>query len=317
MQMHDIGVEYPSSGEMQFYEMGTPPAPQPTQILIRTHYSGISNGTERNWLMSRSSVRRSGYQSVGVVEAAGNQVKAFSEGDMVFLSATHAGWHLLDVGAGPSSGALCVKLPDGVEHEFCALLGVAGICVRHVKRLRVEPGQNVWVAGLGPIGQFSAQAARAYGAYVTGSGKHQDRLDAAKELGAHRVIDASDPSCMELLKERAPYNCIIDACHAPELFADIHANKLLARRGAIGLVAARGEIKFPWSMIHRLEGSFEVTCHFAVEDLKMVLHFLQLGTMGIKHMVSHRVPITEAPSIYETMRDRRSDILGVVFNWKS
>jgi len=235
---------------------------------------------------------------------------------MVFLSATHAGWHLLEVGSEPSSRALCIKLPDDVEHEFCALLGVAGICMRHVKRIRVEPDQNVWVAGMGPIGQFSAQAARALGAYVTVTGKHESRLDVAKELGAHRAINVSDPSSMELLKEKAPYNCIIDAAHAPSFFTDIHSNKLLARRGVIGLVAARGEIKFPWSMIHRLEASMEVTCHFAVEDLSMVLHFLKLGTIRIKPMVTHRVPVTEAPAIYETMRDRRSDILGVIFNWK-
>lgn len=314
--MHDISVEYPKSGEMAFKDLGTAPAPGPTQILIRTHYTGISNGTERNWLMSNSYMRRTGYQAVGVVEAAGNQVKAFSEGDMVFLSATHAGWHLLEVGSAPSSRALCTKLPDDVEHEFCALLGVAAIAVRHAKRIQVEPGQNVWVAGLGPVGQFSAQAARAYGAYVTVTDLDQRRLDVAKELGAHRAINVSEPSGMGLLKEKAPYNCIIDACHADSLFGDIRSNGLLARRGVIGALAARGEMRFPWSMIHRPEASIEVTFHFALEDLSMMLHFLKLGTIGIKPMVRHRVPITEAPGIYETMRDRPSDLLGVIFNWK-
>ena len=223
-----------------------------------------------------------------------------------YLSAGHRGWHIVEVGAGPFSPALCIKLPDDVEHEFCALFGIAGVGTRHVRRVHVEPAQNVWVAGLGPIGQFLAQAARAFGAYVTVTDPDQRRLDVAKELGAHRAINVSDPSSMELLKQRAPYNCIIDAC----------GNKLLARRGVIGAVAVRAETTFHWSMLHGLEGSIEVSCHFSLEELNMILHFLKLGTMAIKPLVTHRVPITEVPRIYETMRDRRADLLGVTFNWK-
>ena len=63
IQMHDIGVEYPASGEMRFYDLGTSPAPGATQILVRTHYTGISNGTERNWLMSKSSIRCSSLET--------------------------------------------------------------------------------------------------------------------------------------------------------------------------------------------------------------------------------------------------------------
>jgi len=322
--MHNIGVEFTARGEMGFYDLGVPPDPGPMQILIRTHYSGITNGTERHALMGDLGYGggypgRHGYQHVGVVEAAGNQVKAFSEGDIVFFGnyVGHRGWNIVEVGAGHSSSALCIKLPDDVEHEFCALLGVAGVGTRHIRRISVAPAQNVWVAGVGPIGQFAAQAARAFGAYVTVTDLDQRRLDVAKELGAHRAINVSDQSATELLKEKASYNCIVDACGAPSLIPDIYKNRLLAQRGVIGALAVRAETTFHWSMLHGLEGSIEVSCHFSLEDLGIILHFLRLGTMRIKPLVTHRVPITEAPCIYETMRDRRAELLGVIFNWKS
>jgi len=325
--MHNTGIEFTARGEMGFYDLGPAPDPGPTQILIRTHYSGITNGTERHALMGDFGYGggypgRHGYQHVGVVEAAGNQVKAFSEGDILFFGhyVGHRGWHVVDVGAGdPASyhlSHLCLKLPDDVEHEFCALFGVAGVGMRHVRRIHVAPAQNVWVAGVGPIGQFAAQAARAFGAYVTVTDINQRRLDVAKELGAHRAINVSDASGNELLKRGGPYNCIIDACGAASLFADIHNNRLLAPRGVIGALAVRAETTFHWGMLHGLEGSIEVSCHFSLEDLGIILHFLRLGTIRIEPLVTHRVPITDAPRIYETMRDRPADLLGVIFDWK-
>jgi len=320
--MHNIGIEFTACGQMGFYDLGDPPDPSPTQILIRTHYSGITNGTERHALMADfgyggSYPGRHGYQHVGIVEAVGSQVRAFREGDVVFYGqyVGHRGWHIVEIGSANQTH-LCLKLPDNVDHELCALLGVAGVGMRHIRRIRVAPAQNVWVAGLGPIGQFSAQSARAFGAYVTVTDVVQHRLDVAKELGAHRVINVSDPSGIELLKQDGPYNCIVDACGSLSLLMDIHRNRLLAYRGVIGLIAVRGETTFQWGMLHTLEGSFEVSCHFSLDDLNVIMHFLKLGIIRIEPLVTHRVSITEAPRIYEIMCDQPRELLGVIFNWK-
>ena len=145
---------------------------------------------------------------------------------------------------------------------------------------------------------------------------NQRRLDVAKELGAHRTIDVSEPSGYDLLKRGGPYNCIVDACGAPSLFNDIHKNRLIARNGVIGALAVRGETTFRWGMLHVLEGSIEVSCHFSLDDLRVIFHFLRQGIMRLKPLVTHRVPITKAPGIYEIMRDRPADLLGVIFNWQ-
>ena len=105
--MHNIGIEFTARGEMGFCDLGNAPDPGPTQILIRTHYSGITNGTERHALMGDFGYGggypgRHGYQHVGVVEAAGSQVQAFTEGNIVFFGhyVGHRGWHIVEVGAG-------------------------------------------------------------------------------------------------------------------------------------------------------------------------------------------------------------------------
>lgn len=319
--MHNIGIQFVAKGQMEFFDIGNPPDPSPTQILIRTHYSGITNGTERHALMADFGYGggypgRHGYQHVGVVEKAGSQVKAFAEGDMVFFGhyVGHRGWHIVE--AMSPEAALCLKLPTDVDYEDCALLGVTGVGMRHVRRVRVSPPQNVLVFGQGPIGLGASQSAKAFGAYVTVADTVQKRLDVAKELGIHRCVNASEPSAMDQLKARAPYNCIIDASGALPILEDIHKSGLLAHRGAIGLLAVRAETTFQWGMLHILEGSFEVSCHFSLDDLNVIIHFMKLGVMQIRPIVTHRVLINDAPEIYGIMRDNPRNLLGVIFNWK-
>ncbi|HGJ65175.1 TPA: hypothetical protein ENS27_07265 [bacterium] len=259
---------------------------------------------------------RHGYQHVAIVEKAGKQVKTFNEGDIVFFGhyVGHRSWHILE--AMSPEMALCLKLPNEIDHEDCALLGVTGVGMRHVRRVRVSPAQNVLVFGQGPIGLGASQSAKAFGAYVSVVDMVQKRLDVAKELGIHRCINPSESSYIEQLKQIAPYNCIIDASGASPIIEDIRKNGLLAHKGVIGLLAVRGETTFHWGMLHILEGSFEVSCHFSLDDLNVIIHFMKTGVMQIKPMVTHRVAISSAKEIYGIMRDNPRELLGVIFNWK-
>ena len=78
------------------------PQPGPTEIVTRTLFSGVTNGTERHTLMADFGSRfpaRSGYQHVSVIEEVGQRVDQFSAGETVFLGnhGGHRGWHLVDL----------------------------------------------------------------------------------------------------------------------------------------------------------------------------------------------------------------------------
>ena len=323
--MLNIGIEFHEQGLARLFDLEAPPDPGPTEILIRTVYSGVTNGTERHCLMGEFGWKafpgRHGYQHVGVIEKAGSDVKGFEEGDRVFFGryVGHRGWHVQEVeGADPKSyqSHLCLKLPDDVEAELCALFGVAGVAMRAVRRCRVENGHRVWVVGGGLIGQFAAQAARAFGADVTLTDLIDKRLEIAEGAGAHCVLNASHPDCYETLASGGPYDRIIDASGYPALFGDIHRHNLLAYRGVVGCIAVRGDTVFPWSMFHGREASIEVSCHFSLDDLQVVLHFLRRGAVQIEPLTLHRAPVAEAPRIYEMLRDRREEMLGIIFRWE-
>ncbi len=322
--MPNTGIEFPEQGIAQLFDLGPPPDANPTEIVIRTQYSGVTNGTERHAMMGEFNWQhypgRHGYQHVGVVEKAGSEVSGFQEGDKLFFGryVGHRGWHVQDVGStdAKSYGShLCLPLPDDVDVELCALFGVAGVAMRAVRRCRVGNGHRVWVVGAGLIGQFAAQAARAFGAHVTITDLIGKRLEIAKQVGINRALNASDTDLYDALQEGGPYDRIIDASGYPPLFTEIHKHNLLAYRGVIGAIAVRGETVFPWSMMHGREASIEVSCHFSVDDLQVVLHFFQRGVIQIAPLVLHRAPISEAPKLYEMLRDRREEMLGIIFRW--
>ena len=264
---------------------------------------------------------RHGYQHVGVVEKAGSDVSEFQEGDRLFFGryVGHRGWHVQDVGDAEmkSYGShLCLPLPADVDAALCVLFGVAGVAMRAVRRCRVADGHHVWVVGAGLIGQFAAQSARAFGANVTITDVIDKRLEIAEKIGANRVLNAADPQVYEALQEGGPYDRIIDASGYSQLFADVCEHNLLAYRGVIGAIAVRGEIVFPWRMLHGREASIKVSCHFSLDDLQVVLHFVRRGTIQIEPLVLHRAPIAEAPKLYEMLRARREEMLGIIFQWE-
>ena len=323
--MRNIGIEYPEQGRAAFYDLGEPPAPGPTEILIRTEFSGITNGTERHSLMGEHGWKgafpsRNGYQHVGTVEAVGEAVAVFHAGQRVFFGhyVGHRGWNVVDVSddaAGTNASHLVMPLPDNVDPAHCALLGVAGVAMRAIRRFRVGVGANVWCLGGGVIGQFAAQSARASGARVIFSEIDNRRLAVAGELGAHRTLDARSDDFLAQIKEGAPYDYIIDSSGTESLLPMIFENGLLAHAGVIGLIAVRSETTFTWGMLHGTEASIEVSCHFGLDDLRVLIDLIRRDVINVGPVISHTVPIDDAVGVYETLRDDPSELLGVVFDW--
>lgn len=317
--MHNVGIEYPARGQAGFCQLGEPPAPGPGEVLLRTRLSALTNGTERHALLAEHlwSVfpSRHGYQHVGEVAAVGPGVHDFVPGERVFFGhyVGHRAWHLVKTDA----PHLCLKLPDDVDDEDAVLFGVAGVALRGARRCRVGLAQPVWVVGQGLIGQCAAQAARALGACVTVTDVDPRRLELARSLGAHRVLDARDPATPAQLQAAGPFHRILDCSGWEGLLPQVAAQRLLAPGGAIGLLAVRGQVCFPWNMLHgATEGSLEVSCHFSLDDLLVLLHFVRGGVIRTRPLITHRVPVARAPEIYATLRDHPAELLGVVFHWR-
>ncbi|MDO8587086.1 MAG: zinc-binding dehydrogenase [Armatimonadota bacterium] len=315
--MRTIALEYPERGKLAFIDEGQPRDLKPTEALIETRYSGITNGTERHALMAEhfwgKFPSRHGYQHVGPVTAVGSEVKDFAPGDWTFYGeyVGHRGWNIIDL----AGGNLLFKLPLDDDYKKYALLGTAGVAMKGVRRFGIKPADKVLVTGIGPIGYFSAISAKAHGAEVTVTDFNDQRLRIALEQGCDHVINAADPDYWDKLKALGKFNYIIDGSGYENLFFDIFEKGLLAYNGVICPMAVRTEARFPWSMLHQTDGRIEVSCHFGLDDLRVIIYGIQIGTIKPGAIISHLVSIDEAPRIYGIMRDNPTELFGVVFDW--
>src|SRR5215813_947964 len=95
--MKTESVVFPEPKRVEIWQMELPD-PGPDQVLVRTIYSGVSQGTER-WALTGKYGHYDrdfsayypcspGYQAAGVVEVVGQDVTDLGVGDHVFLPGT-------------------------------------------------------------------------------------------------------------------------------------------------------------------------------------------------------------------------------------
>jgi NADPH:quinone reductase-like Zn-dependent oxidoreductase len=105
------------------------------------------------------------------------------------------------------SGDEALPLPEGVNDEVASACGTAGLAgwLPVAWRAEVGPGDRVLVLGAtGTVGLAAVQAARLKGAErIVAAGRRPERLEAAKEAGAHAAVLLDDADLAAALKEAA------------------------------------------------------------------------------------------------------------------
>jgi predicted dehydrogenase/threonine dehydrogenase-like Zn-dependent dehydrogenase len=210
------------------------PSPSAREVIVRTHASLISAGTElalvraasAGWIgkarerpdavrkvvekaredglsAAVSSVRARlddlvmhGYSSAGIVEEVGPGVATRRVGDRVACVGANVAYHAERV-AVPEG--LCVPLPGTLDFGAGAFGAVGAIAAHGVRLAEIEAGSVVVVVGLGLIGQIATQLATAAGARVVGVDPVLDKVALATRLGAVGA-DADAASVRELVE---------------------------------------------------------------------------------------------------------------------
>ncbi len=202
-------------------DMSDVPIPSigPGDVLVRTHFSFVSVGTEKmkvtqarmnlaekaaerpdqvkqvlNTLKEQGvmpTVRKVqerlkspatlGYSCAGTVAAVGANVEEFRVGDRVAAIGEGVATHA-EYNAVPRN--LVVAVPAGVPLDFASSSAVGAIALQGVRQARLELGETVAVIGLGLLGQFLVQLCRANGCRVLGVDPDATKRELALALGA-------------------------------------------------------------------------------------------------------------------------------------
>jgi len=313
------GIWFTAKGVAAFQEEPEPEL-APDRVLVRTIYSGLSNGTERNKLMGGNYHKgsypdRIGYQHVSEVVGRGEGVTKFDVGDVVF-SATYPG-HVPMFTLKESD--LVVKLEPAMRRPAATMMGVASVSM-HVARISgVGVGDRVLVVGGGLIGQFAVQASRAMGARVTLVDRNADRLELARELGADHAVDNTDEAAWNILKDMPRFSVCLECSGGDVLDAVIGTGwggGVLARGARMVFVAGRDRTDFSFNAASSCRLVTYSSAHFVQDDLDQVYRLATKGVIRLDELVRDVVPIDDAICVYDTLRDDKRKLLGTVFDWR-
>lgn len=306
------------------------------QILVRNTHTQVSAGSESNFLrfgptsyglpdgLPRANI---GYMAVGRVVDVGCEVTGYSVGDRVSTSTPHASHALVDV----TPTAPIDRVPDGVTDEAAGFVALGDVALHAVRRAALQIDQPVAIFGLGIVGQLVLQFARCSGAYPRIAVDLLDeRLEAAKRSGATHTINAGREDVVQRVK------AITGGIGADVVFHCAQAAGILqtvmecaADRGMVVLTGSppgTASIRLKEELLRKeltVTGTYEsgLTLPHVYwrwtrqRNRHSFLRLMATGELQLGHLLTHVVPVEQAPKIYDLILNGGPGWLGVVFQW--
>ncbi|MFE2345267.1 alcohol dehydrogenase AdhP [Kitasatospora cineracea] len=250
------------------------PAPAPHQVLVRIECSGLCHtdihAAHGDWPVKPTPPFVPGHEGVGIVEAAGADVRHVQVGERVAIpwladacgrcDYCVTGWETLCLSQHNSGysvdgayaqyalahGDYVVPVPDGVDPMDAAPLSCAGVTTyKAVKLAGARPGSRVLISGIGGLGHLALQYARIFGAETVAVDITDEKLELAKQLGADHVIDARTQDVAAEVHKLGGADAAVSLAVSNASFRA--AYDALRRGGTLALVAlpAGGELTLP------------------------------------------------------------------------
>ncbi len=233
-----------------------------------------------------------------------------------------------------------IVIPDGLEDEKVLFLSdILPTGWMAADNCEIEPGDTIAVWGCGPVGLFAIQSAFKMGAHkVIAIDHHPHRLDLAKGLGAE-IIDYHQVKVREALREMTggigPDACIdavgleshgftidnvLDAVKvATKLGTDrahVLRDVILACRkgGRISIPGVYGGFvdKVPMGALMEKGLSVKSGQTHVQKYLPQLLEMIGEGELDTTFLISHRLPLEDAPEGYKMFKEQQNEVTKVV-----
>jgi predicted dehydrogenase/NADPH:quinone reductase-like Zn-dependent oxidoreductase len=283
------------SGRIEVVEVPRP-VPAAGHLLVQTHASLISAGSERtlvefgkaSWLArARSQPERVrqvldklrtdglmptleavfarldeplplGYCNAGRVVAAGPGVNGIHAGDRVASNGPHAEFVQVPM-------HLCARVPDQVADDHAAFTVLGAVALQGVRLLQPAIGESVGVIGLGLVGLLGVQILRASGCRVLGIDPDPARRDLARRFGCDTVEPS--PPAGDPVEAAASFTAelgldgVLVTASAPGSDIIRQAARMARKRGRLILVGVVG-LNLDRREFYEKELTFQVSCSY-------------------------------------------------------
>lgn len=323
---------YRGPGEKEWTEVEKPKILNPTDVIVKVTKTTIC-GTDL--LILKGNVpavedgRILGHEGLGIIEEVGDSVTKFEKGDKVIISCVTScgscdyckkqlyahcedgGWilgHLIDGTQAeyvriPHADNSLHNVPDGVDEEGLVMLSdilPTGFEIGTMSA-KVNPGDTVVIVGAGPIGLSALLSTQFYSpAEIIMVDLDDNRLEAAKRLGATRTFNSSDGKAVEKILEftnQRGVDVAMEAVGIPATF-DM-CQEIINPGGRIANIGVHGEkvdLRLNELWIKNITISTGLVSTYSTP---LLLKTVESGKVKPEQLVTHRFKLDEMIRAYD------------------
>ncbi|RRJ29518.1 zinc-dependent alcohol dehydrogenase [Halocatena pleomorpha] len=318
------------AGSMELINVETP-SPSADEVLIAVEYAGLC-GSDAGIYQFKPAFERMnlptiiGHEYTGTIVEAGDDVTRFSSGEQVVERPIHGCGECYQCRIGMENICQTTELtgidhdgayagyvtapaeslqavPKNVDPRHAALAEPTAVCTRAViENSRIGAGDQVLVAGPGPIGLLTAQVADAQGAEVAVAGVSQDttyRLPLAEELGYStvNVEDADLEMYREEFTDGQGYDIIFDTTGHPSGLQ--MATEVVRKGGQIVIVGQPGDTTLSYTSLVRSEVDLQCSYSAMYEDFNRAFRLIASGDVDHDTFLDDRFSLLDSEAAFE------------------
>lgn len=293
------------------------------EIVYKVMACGVCPSDVRSWNRNQElkQPRIPGHESVGVVTEIGDKVEDLEVGDSIVRDwrdtcgtcyYCRKGLYNFCLEAETPkrrrfSGGFCEyskvrdtvyrKMPKRVSYEEAAFTEPLACCINGIHQSNIEIGDDVAIIGCGPIGMQLLQLSKIRGARIIAVDLKDERLDLAKKLGAHEVINAREQDTiqgiMDLTENRGVNASIVAVGGAIPIK---NGMDVLDIDGTLNIFAGTWpavEIPVDPNPPHYRHLKYTGSHDFTPHDFSTALKLIENKIVDVKSLISHRLPLEE------------------------
>jgi threonine dehydrogenase-like Zn-dependent dehydrogenase len=236
-----------------------------------------------------------------------------------------------------------LKIPAGISDEKAVFLSdIFPTGYMGAENCNIRPRDTVAIWGCGPVGQFAVRSAFMLGAErVIAIDRFDYRLQLAQQAGAEIINYEEVDDLLQLLKDMTgnagPDSCMdavgMEAHYSGRMWAMDRSKQVLRMQldrpqvlrqcimacrkgGTVSIPGVYGGFidKMPIGQCMNKGLTIKTGQTHMMRYMKPLLDRVERGEIDPSFVVSHRVPITKAPEMYQIFRDKQDHCTKVVLD---
>ena len=194
------------------------------------------------------------------------------------------------------------ELPGQVSYQDAALAEPLACVLRGLEETGMQPGDDVAVVGLGPIGLMFVRLAKTWGARVIALGRRRTQLERAEALGADELLltpELEDPvAAVRDLTGGRGADVAIEAVGKPQTWElSVH---LVRRGGAVnffGGCPSDTRVSLETALLHYSEITCMASFHHTPAHIRKALELIADGVVTAQDFVNREEPLANLLSV--------------------